>query len=362
MFVQTFTAENYRNIASANLAFNPGCNILFGNNAQGKTNTAEAIYLALCGRSHRETLTGNLIGPLNDTALVTCEVFTDENSISEAKVYLGETKKHFIDSNPVRTRRELLSAYSVVFFTPEDLRLVTDSPGVRRNFMDEAISGLYPKYSEYLSQYNSTLRQRNYLLKGYGPSAQSMLEVYDEHLADCGSSIIKYRIDFLKKLSRAASEIYDDISGNSEEISFGYISNILTDNNAGNIREKYLIALEETRREDILSASTKTGVHHDDMDILLSGKPARKFGSRGQQRSTALCLKLALCDMTERAKGQKPVILLDDVMSELDSSRRSRVIELLSGRQVFITCVETNFTTPPGTAFFSASGGQITKT
>ena len=358
MFVDSLALENFRNIKNASLSFGEGCNVLTGSNGQGKTNTVEAIYLALSGKSHRESVTANFIGPVSNRTTVACTVTDSLNVTTLAAVSMDETgKRHFIGGDAVKSRRELLSAYSVVFFTPEDLRIIQDSPAARRTFMNDAISSLYPRYAALVSDYSTVLRQRGFLLKDYGPSANSMMEVYDEQLVGIGSAIITARLKFLKQLSEAAKAKYGEISEKAEDIAFSYLTDI--DVTSGELQESYRRALEESRTADISSASTRVGPHHDDMDITVSGRSARRFASRGQQRSVALAMKLALCDMTRSLRGEEPVVLLDDVMSELDVSRRSQAVKLFSGRQVFITTTEVCFDIPSDTRLFKAVSGEI---
>lgn len=254
--------------------------------------------------------------------------------------------------------------FSVVFFGPDDMRVVKDSPQTRRDFLNESASILYPGYTGILSEYSRILRQRSVLLKDYSPSAESLLEVYDESLASAGADLIRCRIRFLKELSITAGKYHSLISSEKEELSLSYVSDILTGAvSSSEIRPLYLEKLREARRNDIFTGSTTLGAHRDDINFFLDASLAKRFASQGQQRSIALSLTFALCELIEEKKGQIPIILLDDVMSELDRSRRDSVGQLIRGKQVFITCTGVDFDTDRSvTSCFRADNGKITET
>lgn len=364
MYVRSLSLTDFRNIEKLSLTFTPNFNIIFGNNAQGKTNTVEAICLALSGKSHRENLNANFIRFGQEACLVNAEVSCDDFTTVNSKVNVGSKgRTHFIDSERVRSSQTLLSFFSYVFFSPEDLRLVKDSPVLRRNFTDESISVLYPSYAKLTGDYKKTLRQRSILLKAYSPSDSSLLDIYDDNLALIGSEIIKYRLKFLKELNDVAARYYKELSASSESISLSYYSNLISGPiSPSDILPLYRNALKESRRDDILSASTTKGIHHDDVNFFIEKANARKFASQGQQRSIAVSLKMAVCDMIKAKKSQQPIVLLDDVMSELDENRRSSLVRMLNGKQVFITCTEPDFESDKDkTFFFKAENGKLEK-
>lgn len=363
MYIQSLTLNNFRNIEHAELIFGERYNVIHGNNAQGKTNTVEAIYLMLTGKSHRESVSMNFIQEGKCSCFADAEVSCDDFTGMNVKMSIDEKgKRHFVNSDLVRSRQALLDSFSVVIFDPEDSRLVVESPQVRRNFINESISILYPGYTQVLAKYNKALKQRNSILKEYTPSMSPLLEVYDDALVDNGTMIAQYRIKFLKELNEFSQKYYDMISGGNENISLSYSSNIINANIAlAEIKNLYAERLAENKRTDIICGTTSVGVHHDDIIFFISGKNAKKFGSQGQRRSIALSLKFALCELIEKRKYQKPIILLDDVMSELDENRRSGVGEIISDNQVFITCTNVDFDTGPECAFFNADGGDIAR-
>lgn len=365
MHVRTMSLTAYRNIAKASLEFNPSFNILYGDNGQGKTNTIEAVYLALTGKSPREARNDSLIMHGESGASVICEVSCDDLTDTDAKVKIAPSGKvHMLNETRVRSRQELLDMFSAVFFGPDDMRVVKDSPQTRRDFLNESVSILYPGYASVLAEYNRILRQRSALLKEYSPSAESLLEVYDSSLASSGSDIIRCRIKFLKDLNSVAGKYYAQISSEREELSLSYISDILTEAvGSDDIRPLYEKKLAETRKNDIFAGTTTAGAHRDDISFFLDRDPARRFASQGQQRSIALSLTFALCELIEKKKGQIPVILLDDVMSELDRNRRDSVGQIIQGKQVFITCTNVDFDTDSSvTSYFRADNGNITET
>ena len=364
MHVISMSLDAFRNISAARLEFSPHLNILLGDNGQGKTNTIEALCLALSGKSPRESTGENFIMQGRDRALVTCDVRSDDLTDPTVSLTISrEGRKHTLNDSRIRSRQELLDRFSVVFFGPDDLRLVKDSPQVRRDFLNEAICCLYPGYSAVLSEYNRALRQRGVLLKDYSPSALPLLEVYDDTLVRTGSTLIKYRIKTLRQLGILASARYEAISGGREKISVSYISDILKSAAAPEeIAPLYAQALRDARRNDIYMKATTVGAHRDDISFFIDSSPARKFASQGQQRSIALSMKTALTDLIREVKHHSPVILLDDVMSELDRGRRDAIAGMLGGSQVFITGSGVDFI-PSGddARTFRVLGGNITQ-
>ena len=364
MYITTLRINNFRNIPTAELSLSEGFNIFVGENAQGKTNTAEAIELVLTGRSHRESLNENFIKDGQPRAALSAEAVLENGAgyLAECTVDSIRGKAHRINGELIRSRSRLNGYFAAVFFSPEDLRIVSDSPQIRRSFLNDAISQLYPRYSDMLSDYGRVVKQRNLLLKDWTPSCLPMLEVYDEQLADLGSDIMRRRIAFLKECQGVASDLYRFISGEREDISLNYISNVITRGGVRDIRSEYMDALSASREDDIYSRTTTVGVHHDDIAIFISGKPARKFASRGQLRSIAICMKFSLIRMLLARREEKAVVILDDIMSELDENRRAKVVEMLSGYQVFITCVSQDFDTKDNeTKVFTVSSGVITE-
>lgn len=364
MHVSSMTLRCFRNIEKADLCPSPKLNILFGANGQGKTNTIEAVCLALTGKSPRESTSGSFIKHGEEYAEILMNVHSDDMTDPDVGVSISaEGRKHTVNGSRVNSRKALLSMFSAVFFGPDDLRIIKDSPQTRRDFINESVSSLYPQYSEILSRYSKALRQKNVLLRDYSPSSESLLDVYDDTLASEGTSIMKYRIAFLKRLGVSATACYEKLSGGSEDISVTYLSDVLKEAvSPDEIASLYREALSEGRQRDIRAGTTLTGVHRDDVSFLLGGSPAKHFASQGQQRSIALSLRFGLADLIEEKKKHSPVILLDDVMSELDRARRDAVASMISDRQVFITCTYPDFDTPrSSTSYFRLTDGAVTE-
>lgn len=341
MRVKDIYVVNFRNLSSVNAEFSPFVNVLAGLNAQGKTNLLECVLLALSGKSHRETVNANFVGPLGESAYVRLNALDAQGCETESAAYLANERKMTLNGEAVKSRAQLMQRFSVIFFGPDDLGIVKNGPAARRVFLDESIALLSPAYARSIADYTKVLRQRNTLLKGsFGPSANALLDVYDEQLAALGEKIRAWRIRFLKEFSFYIGENYQIISGAKEDISLAYYADVSCN---GMETGAYLKRLLENRRQDISNKTTGFGVHRDDMLINIGGRDARRFASQGQQRSASLCLKLSMLDMVKKIRGCGTVVLLDDVMSELDAQRQRRVTEMLGGMQAFITCVDDAF-------------------
>ncbi len=362
MYVKHITIDNFRNINTADIEFNRNFNILSGDNGQGKTNTIECIYLTLTGKSHRENVIDNFISNSYREAKTEAKVVYDDGSEYAVKMTIGADKKYTIDEEPVKKRYDLTKNFALIFFSPDDLNLIKGGPAERRLFLNDAIAMVAPKYAIALSNYAKILKQRNTLLKEYTPSCGSLLEVYDESLIQYGSMLIKYRILFLKEFEKQISKLYSQISEDKEKISLSYVSNIFEDKISRDIEGQYKKALAQSRDKDIQSGFSLVGAHHDDINILLNGRTAKKFASQGQQRSIALCMKLSLIELIYEKNKEKPVVLLDDVMSELDEKRQEMIIQMLSGIQTFITCVNYNFMDKQkNKTIYKAQNGSLSK-
>ena len=364
--ISRFEIENYRNIRSMEFTPCPGVNIIFGDNAQGKTNLIESIWLFTGAKSFRGSKDSELIRFGEEFARLSLDFSKDDRdqcaSITIPKKGRKDVQLNYV---PLSAQRALAGEFYAVIFSPVHLSLVKDDPEVRRRFLDLAIGQLMPRYVEILSRYTRILKQRNALLKdlrgGMGWYPEETLEVFDDALAKAAVSVIRAREKYITRLQKTAGEIYQGISREHENMTLQYLSGIpeLTEVSA----EEILSRLRAGRSADIAAATTILGPHRDDIGIFIDGNPARSFGSQGQQRSCVLSLKLAESIIIEEATGQDPIILLDDVMSELDSSRRDYLLNHLSGKQVFITCCETAyFKTLENGRCFRVANGQIMET
>jgi len=333
MKITNLQLKNYRNIKSVSIAPAPGINVLYGDNAQGKTNLLESIYVCATGRSHRTARDRDLICVDSDAAQIKMAVDRD-GLISHVDMQIrakGEgMKAAAIDGVPITRLGDLLGITNIVIFSPEDLSLIKAGPNLRRRFMDMELCQIYPNYYHNLRQYYRVLKQRNNLLKSLQRSgSQSDLDIWDEQLAEYGIKIMAYRRDFFIKIQNIAAQIHADITANKENLEIIYKKNI--DEN------RFQERLTRGRDFDISRGTTAHGIHRDDAQVLINGRDAQKFASQGQQRTAALAMKLSEISLIYEETNHQPVLLLDDVLSELDSGRQRYLLSKIGGLQVFLT-------------------------
>ncbi len=355
MTVTKVNINNYRNIPSAEIFPSDGVNVIFGENAQGKTNILEAIWQFTGCKSFRGSKDSELIKFGEEFS--TNELFF-KNSCREkkSKIIFGDKKKVFLNGIELKSQSELIGEFYAVIFSPSHLSLIKDGPNERRKFLDIAICQLKPKYAQYLKTYKHALFQRNIILKdvSYSSELLSLLESWDDCIARYGSAIILERIKYISFLSQYCDEIYSGISENKEKFTVEYSSsfNISGCSDMKSIYGAFLESLKNNRKEDLINRTTSTGPHRDDILININSNSARSFGSQGQQRSCALALKLGEAKIIEKITGEMPVALLDDVMSELDEKRQDYVLNHIKDRQVFLTCCDPS-------QIMRVSGGKL---
>lgn len=350
MKIKGLYLHNFRNYGFCSLQFPAMVNIFYGKNAQGKTNLLEAIFYAAFGMSHRTFQEDDLFGDGRREMAVKAD-FTSFDSDYEIKIKRyeqnGRIKKELLLDNVNIKAKEHYGTLNTVMFSPEDLQLIKGEPQLRRRFFDMQIAQTDKAYYELLVKYNRLLQQRNRLLKEIRDNNgdKSQLNLWNNELSATAARIIKKRLAALEELLVIASGIYASIAGGSESMLINYAlktSNdfILqqSDKSEGEWQEFYLKELHERQTLDILRGNTSIGPHRDDLFFYISGKLLKAFGSQGQQRSAALALKLAQLEYVKNNTGEYPVLLLDDVMSELDSERRTHLLKFIDGRvQTFIT-------------------------
>lgn len=372
MKIQSLYAVNFRNYSSCNLQLPAMINVFYGQNAQGKTNILEAIFYSAFGMSHRTSAEDDLL-KLGQTAMAVGATYTSFSGKHEVKIKKQQLnnrwrKEIFLDGAKVRPK-EHYGALNVVMFSPEDLQLVKGEPALRRRFFDMQIAQTDPLYYDLLLKYNRVLLQRNKLLKELRDSGGNVaiLAPWNEEFIHLAAMIVRKRLLALAKLEAIAGEIYSSITKGKESMAVRYElkannGTLLYPESADFADEQFFRThLQERQRVDILRGSTGIGPHRDDLQLLLDGLSLRSFGSQGQQRSGALALKLSQLEYVHRELGEFPVLLLDDVMSELDGSRRSQLLLFIDGRvQTFIT-VNDRALIPEleGNAYFKVSGGTI---
>ena len=344
MRIERLSLKNYRNLEDTQVSFSPGVNLICGDNGQGKTNLIEAIWLLTGARSFRGSRDGDLIRFGEERAWIEASFFGQmrEQSIS---IQLGPKRQSALNGVAVSSHGELAEAFGAVVFSPVHLEIVKDGPDKRRKFLDTAIGQIKERYQKYMQNYNRILLQRNTLLKDVQAHGEllPLLEVYDEHLSQTAAVITVMRRSYIEKLKDHATAFYREISGGREDFSLRYQCSLgreIQGLDGPALKDAYQKALEESRENDMTYKTTSVGPHRDDLEITLNGLSARSFGSQGQQRSCVLALKLSEGQILREVLDDTPVILLDDVLSELDAKRQAYLLGEMAGMQVFITCCD----------------------
>ncbi len=326
------------------IELNENINVFIGKNAQGKTNLLEAIYICAAGKSFRTSRDRELINFNKSEAYIGARVKVDNREkLIEIKYDIKGQKRVKVNRVELKSHRELDSGLNVVIFSPEDLKLVKSGPVERRNFLDMSISQLRPVYKHNILRYNKVLHQRNNLLKSGKPLSEikSLLDIFDLQLVKIGTEIIISRIDFINRLSKIAFNIHNNLTKEKERISITYNSTVDVGSIDKNIIEKnFTQQLYSNREKDLQLGVTSMGPHRDDMDIKINGIDARIYASQGQQRTIVLTIKLSEVEIIKVERGFYPVLLLDDVFSELDLNRRSYLIKFFGNLQTIITATD----------------------
>lgn len=340
MVVEKIALTNFRNYSSVVLEFDDGVHLFSGDNAQGKTNLLEAIFLSAMGKSFRAGQDDELIGWNGDDAKVEIH-FSNQLAVHELtfRFMRGQARKNVLNGNSVK-KKDLIGMMNAVLFSPEDLWLVKGNPSARRRFLDFELSQSDPLYYQDLLRYNRTLAQRNQLLKkiSEGRDKREVLDAWDEQLVVLAIKLVEKRMHRMNKLSCEASEIHKQITGGAEELSARYFIYGENGGKEESYAEWYKEKLVFFRNKDIIRGFTDIGPHKDDIEFFIDSHAAKAFASQGQQRTIVLALKLAEIQIMREMTGERPILLLDDVMSELDEKRREKLIEAISGKiQTFIT-------------------------
>ena len=333
MYIESIELKNYRNYNSLALEFDKGTNIFYGDNAQGKTNILEAAYLCSTTKSHRGSKDREMIKFDADEAHI--RMFVNKDGISrKIDMHLKKSKPKgiAIDGIPIRKASELFGLLNIVFFSPEDLNIIKNGPGERRRFMDLELCQLDKLYLSNLSSYNHILNQRNKLLKdiAFQDSLKDTLEIWDQQFVQYGREIIETRRRFIDEINGIMEDIHSSITGNREKIELVYEPSVAS--------EDFYQELSKNREKDCRFKQTSVGPHRDDFCVKVNGIDIRRYGSQGQQRTAALSLKLSEIYMVKKVIKDMPVLLLDDVLSELDSNRQNYLLNSISHVQTMITC------------------------
>ena len=335
MFIKRLQMLNYRNYNVLDISLGPHVNVFMGDNAQGKTNILEGIYYCAFARSHRTSKDRELINWNSDNALLSVTVGR-ERLDKRIAIRILKYGKKAIKINKIKKKKigELFGNFNVVMFSPEDLKIIKDSPGVRRKFIDMELCQLNPKYYYNLVQYNKVLNERNSILRNRNIN-KDILDVYDMQLVEFGYNIIIDRLEYIEKLNKYSAKIHSDITSGKERIEFKYISTI---KDLENIRENFYSLLEKNRVRDCERGITSVGPHRDDFNVLINDIDTKSYGSQGQQRTAVLTIKFSSLKIIKELTGEYPVLLLDDVLSELDFSRKRYVLSTIGDIQTIITC------------------------
>ncbi len=315
------------------MEFNPDTNLIYGDNAQGKTNILEAAYMVATTKSHRGSKDREMIRFGEEESHIKAVVTKDGvNHRVDMHLKKHKNKGIAIDGLPIRRAAELFGVVNIVFFSPEDLTIIKDGPAARRKFIDLELSQIDKIYLSDLTNYNKVLSQRNKLLKEYEyrKDAQDTLEVWDLQLLRYGMSIIERRSSFIMELNQIIQEIHKHLTGNREELIISYEPDVEKDFFANE-----LVAY---RQKDIRYGTTNVGPHKDDICFLINGNDVRHYGSQGQQRTAALSLKLSEIELVKQRIHDDPILFLDDVLSELDSNRQNFLLDSIHGIQTVVTC------------------------
>ena len=333
MIIEAIELKNYRNYDELHMEFSPGTNILYGNNAQGKTNILEAIYVCCTTKSHRGSKDREMIHFHEEESHIKLNIRKNDVPYRiDMHLKKNKAKGVAINGIPIRKASELFGIVNVVFFSPEDLNIIKNGPSERRKFIDLELCQLNKLYVHSLVSYNRILMQRNKLLKDlfFHPEYEETLDVWDMQLVQYGREIIRYRQEFIGQLNEMIKDIHWKLSGEKEQLKIIYDPN----SSAEEIEEE----IKRSRSQDIKQKTTLVGPHRDDIGFFIDDIDIRKYGSQGQQRTAALSLKLAEIQLVKKLVRDYPILLLDDVLSELDGERQNHLLSAINHIQTMITC------------------------
>ncbi len=334
MYIKNIMLANYRNYESLALELSENVNVFIGDNAQGKTNILEAIYYCAFAKSHRTSKDRELINWKNDKAYISLLVGKDRLD-KKIDINILRDGKKAIKVNSIKVAKigELFGTFNVVMFSPEDLKVIKEAPNLRRKLLDMELSQINKKYYFNLVQYNKILNERNILLKSKNFN-EDVLEVYDIQLVEYADYIISKRLEYINKINFYGKKIHKEITAGKEDIKFKYSCNV----DLNNYKNNYLKRLQDNINRDREKGLTSVGPHRDDFNVFLNDIDAKTFGSQGQQRTAILTMKFSSLKIIKEITGEYPVLLLDDVLSELDVNRKKYILSTIHGIQTIITC------------------------
>ena len=342
MYIQQLELVNYRNYDKVMIDFEHKVNVILGQNAQGKTNLIEAIYVLAFSKAHRTSKDKELIRFDSDFAKVKGNLVKNSGPLSLEVIISPKGKKAKINHLEQRKLSEYVGAANVVMFAPEDLNLVKGAPQIRRRFIDMEIGQINPVYLHHLSKYNKILLQRNHLLKELQRNKKNemMLDIITSQLVECAAKIVKKRFEFIEMLQMWASKIHYDISRGNEQLRLEYKPSIDVSEKLelSKIEDEFSSKFSSIKEKEVMRGTTLIGPHRDDIYFIVNDRDVQTYGSQGQQRRTALSVKLAEIELIKEKIGEYPILLLDDVLSELDDHRQTHLLNTIQGRvQTFVT-------------------------
>ncbi|EKQ57788.1 MULTISPECIES: DNA replication/repair protein RecF [unclassified Clostridium] len=358
MYVKNIILVNYRNYESLTIELDKNVNVFIGDNAQGKTNVLESIYYGAFAKSHRTSKDKELINWKKDKAYIS--LLIGKNRIDKKiDISILRDGKKAIKVNNIKVNKigELFGTFNVVMFSPEDLKIIKEAPNLRRRLLDMELSQINSKYYFNLVQYHKILNERNTLLKS-NKFSEDMLEVYDTQLIEYADYIISKRLEYIDKINFYGNEIHKDITSGKEKIEFKYNCTV----NLSNFKDNYLKKLKDNIFRDKEKGLTSIGPHRDDFQVFINDIDAKTFGSQGQQRTSILTMKFSSLKIIKEITGEYPVLLLDDVLSELDINRKKYILSTIKDIQTIITCTgidDLGEHLDDKSKLFTVSSGQI---
>ena len=354
MYIKKILLTNFRNYNKQEIEFNNKINIFYGDNAQGKTNIIEAIYLSSIGKSFRAKKDIELVN-INSEQFATIETdFQKTDRNGKIKLEIKDKKNLYINGVKAKKISEVLGNINIVLFSPDDINIFKGGPAKRRKLLDIMISQLRPAYVYNLNLYLKTIEQRNNYLRliKYENKSKEMLDIWDEKLTEYAEKVYKYRKEFMDIIKEKIIDIHKIITQNNEIININFTSDFFN-------KDEYLKKLKQDREKDILRGYTTRGIHRDDFTVFLNGKPLNIYGSQGQHRTVLLSLKIAELKIIYDEIGEYPILLLDDFMSELDNKRRESLLNSINNTQVIITCTEKMKIKEVNNKIFFVNNGNV---
>ncbi len=365
MRIDRIALNGFRNYDFETAQLSPGTNVIYGENAQGKTNLLEAVYMLAAGKSFRTRFDRELIGFGCDRAEILADIVSHDREQTVRIVLRQGIRKQITVNSVKKTASELAGTLTAVLFCPDDLNLIKEGAAARRRLMDNAISQIRPRYAEYLSQFNKFYESKTRILKDWHekPSLLDTLDEFSDGMCRASAQLIRYRASFAARLAEEAAPIHGEFSGAGERLGIEYSTVSTVKDPTASAKEIFYDLcdhMEAHKRAELDSGQCLSGAHKDDLIISINGKNARSFASQGQTRTAALSIKLAEREIYLDETGEYPILLLDDVLSELDTKRQEFVLNRIGGGQTLITCCEDEgISRRTGGKVLHVSGGRI---